>query len=205
VLVVPGNHDLHVVPERDSGADSLWKLKAFNRVVRDAGAVPLMEEPYVLDGVGFVDSIGWYDYSFAPDWLGLSTDDYRVKAFGLSIWADREYVRLSYSDEEFTHALLERFENQLRTLSERVEHVVAILHYVPFRELVVYRLCPEWDYFSTFMGSEEFGHILERFQEKVKLVLYGHQHDGVEAGACRMVKGIRCCNCATPVPTVVEV
>ncbi len=30
VLVVPSNHNVYVIPERDGDADSLWKLELFN-------------------------------------------------------------------------------------------------------------------------------------------------------------------------------
>ncbi len=205
VLVLPGNHDIYVVAERDGDTDSLRKLELFNRVVREAGAIPLMEEPYVYGGVGFVGSIGWYDYSFAPDWLGLTIDDYRAKAFRGYIWADRDYVRLPFSDEEFTLMLVERLEQQLRSLAGRVDRIVAVLHHLPFRELAVYRFEPSWDYFTTFMGSEAFGYLIERYRGLVSLVLYGHQHNGVSKGECRGVRGVRRCNCASPVPLTVEV
>ena len=83
---------------------------------------------------------------------------------------------------------------------DEVEKVVVVLHHVPFRELVHYKLRPEWDYFSTFMGSEAFGHVIRKYKDKVRLVLHGHQHNGVEAMVCREVEGIKCCNCASSIP-----
>ena len=205
ILVVPGNHDIYVIPEEVSrGINSLLKLNLFNEMLEKMDCVALMRRPFIVHDVGFVGSMGWYDYSFAPDWLGLRIDDFREKSLGLSIWADREFVKLPFSDEEFTLMLLNRFEEHIKQIYDEVEKVVAVLHHVPFRELIHYKLRPEWDYFSTFMGSESFGYVIRRYG-KVKLVLHGHQHNGVKTRECREVEGIKCCNCASPIPIVVEI
>mgnify|MGYP000409700012 CR=1 FL=1 len=205
ILVVPGNHDIYVTADEVSRGinNSLLKLSLFNELVEKLDCIALMKSPYIINDVGFIGSIGWYDYSFAPNYLGLSIDDFREKAYGLHIWADRDYVKLPFSDEEFTLMLLNRFEAQIKEVNNSVERMVAVLHHLPFRELVHYKLQPEWDYFSTFMGSEAFGHVVKKF-DKVRLVLHGHQHNGVETMVCREVCGVRCCNCASPVPLVIE-
>ncbi|HDD26317.1 MAG TPA: hypothetical protein ENF75_04430 [Acidilobales archaeon] len=206
VLIVPGNHDLYLIHSElwSHRLNSLLKLSLFNNLVERYGFIPLMKRPYVVSDVGFVGSIGWYDYSFAPEWLNLPIDAYREKAFGLSIWADREFVKLPMGDEEFTLMLLEKFEDNIRKIYNKVSKVVVVLHHLPFKELVVYKLRPEWDYFSTFMGSEAFGQVIRKYS-KIKLVLHGHQHDGVETMRCKDVDGVKCCNCASPIPMTVKV
>ena len=205
VLVVPGNHDIYLTEsERFSGINSLLKLFMFNELVERMGCIALMKRPYILGDVGFVGSIGWYDYSFTPDYLGLRIEDFRAKAFGLYIWADRDYVKLPFSDEEFTLMLLDKLEEHIKSIYNSVDRIVAVLHHLPFKELVKYRLEPSWDYFSTFMGSENFGYLIKRYSSKIKLVLYGHQHDGVETNTCRDIDGIKCCNCASPYPMIVN-
>jgi len=206
LLVIPGNHDIYVSPqEQDRGNNSLLKLSLFNDLVEKLACVALMKRPYIVDGVGFVGSIGWYDYSFAPDYLGLTLEDFKAKAFGLSIWADRDYVKLPMSDEEFTLYLLNKFEEDIKRIYDEVNKMVAVMHHVPFRELVTYKLRPEWDYFSTYMGSESFGYIIKKYNSKVKLVLYGHSHDGVVTRICKYIDSIKCCNCASPIPIVIEI
>ena len=206
VLVVPGNHDLYLLPdERRRGVNSLDKLSMFNEFVEGRGCVPLMKKPLVLDGVGFVGSIGWYDYSFRPDWMDLGAERFREKTFGLSIWADRDFVELPFSDEEFAYYLAETLEKHVLEIKDSVDRVAIVLHHVPFRELVEYRHVPEWDYFSTFMGSSEIEYVIRKHSDKVKLVVYGHQHgEGVVTGVCREVTGIRACNCASPKPMLIE-
>jgi predicted MPP superfamily phosphohydrolase len=86
VLVIPGNHDVYLTrDEMSEGVDSLQKLLKFNRMVEELGFIPLMEGPFILDGVAFVGSMRWYDYSFAPEWLNLPLEAYRAKAFGLQV------------------------------------------------------------------------------------------------------------------------
>jgi len=204
VLVVPGNHDIYLGPEEvGAGMNSLMKLSAFNSLVEELGCIALMRRPIALGSTGFVGSMGWYDYSYAPTWLGLPLEAFREKAFGLYIWADRDYVRLPMSDEEFATLLASELERSIESIEKDVETIVAVLHHVPFRELVHYRLEPSWDYFSTFMGSQALGNVIER-HSKIRTVLYGHSHNGVDTRTCRHVKGIKCCNCASPHPLAIE-
>ena len=206
MLVVPGNHDIYVTADEVSrGINSPLKLSLFNELVERLGCIALMKSPYIINGVGFVGSIAWYDYSFAPEWLGLKINDFREKAFGLSIWADREFVKLPMSDEEFMLFLLNKFEEDIKKVYDRVDKIVTVLHHIPFRRLVHYKLRPEWDYFSTFMGSEAFGYVIRKYSGKVKLVLFGHQHDAVETRVCKEVEGFRCCNCASPIPIILNI
>ncbi len=76
LLIVPGNHDLYVsYEEQAKGINSLLKLSMFNELVEKLGYIALMKRPYVFANVVFVGSIGWYDYSFAPDYLNLPLDE----------------------------------------------------------------------------------------------------------------------------------
>ena len=207
VLVVPGNHDIYLShSEKAMNMNSLLKLSTFNDLVERTGCYALMKHPFILGKVGFVGTIGWYDYSFAPDYLGLSIDNFREKYFGMYSWADKDFVELPFSDEGFTLMLLNKFEKQIREIYDKVEKIVVIMHHLPFRELVHYKLVPSWDYFSTFMGSEAFGYVIKKYRDKVRLVLHGHQHgEEIETGVCREVDRVKCCNCASTNPIVIEV
>ena len=114
-------------------------------------------------------------------------------------------MKLPMSDEEFTLILLSKLEEHIRSVYASVDRVIIVLHHLPFKKLVIYRLRPEWDYFSTFMGSETFGYVIKKYGDKVKLVLFGHQHNGVETNKCREINGIKCCNCASSIPIIVNV
>jgi len=206
ILIVPGNHDIYLTMEEMKNMDSLVKLRKFNDFIDSlTGFVALMNKPYIIDGVGFVGSIGWYDYSFAPSWAGLTIHDYKRKSLGIHMWADKYYVKLPFSDEEFTNILVDQLEKHIKQIYNKVDKIVAVLHHVPFRELVEYRGDLQWDYFSTYMGSEKFGQLIKKYRDKINLVLHGHQHGGnVKTRTCRNIEGIKCCNCASPIPIIVN-
>jgi len=90
IMVVPGNHGIYLSNEEMRNINSLTKLHRFNDFVEELGCIALMKNHYIVNGIGFVGSIAWYDYSFAPEWLGLSIEDFRAKSFGLYTWADRD-------------------------------------------------------------------------------------------------------------------
>ncbi|MCD6114217.1 MAG: hypothetical protein J7J78_02840 [Thermoprotei archaeon] len=119
----------------------------------------------------------------------------RAKTFGLYTWADRDYIKLPFSDEEFVLMLLNKFEEHVKHVYSGVNRIVAILHHVLFRKLVKYELETNWDYFSTYMVSESFSYVTKKYSDKIRAALYGHQHDDVGTMICKEVEKIKCCNC----------
>ncbi|MCK4602873.1 MAG: hypothetical protein KAU28_10435, partial [Phycisphaerae bacterium] len=132
-LLVPGNHCLWC---RD-GEDSLRRYeRTIPAVAAEEGFGVLDHKPAMLDGVGLVGSIGWYDYSFRCESLGIPTDFYRAKVapgaakqlggqyrellerhrdrlterhFSMCMrWMDGAHVRLGISDEAFVELLADK-------------------------------------------------------------------------------------------------
>lgn len=197
-LFVAGNHDLWTRPDEDS-------FERFDRVLpevcRDAGFHPLDAEPTIVDGVGLVGSIGWYDFSFRPVRLGIPLRFYQAKvapgaasrlpgydhllrdtsdvpesALRISArWMDAEHVHLPISDIEFCHLLAERLGRHLDQVSPECPVIVVGMHHLPFRELVPHSDQPNWAFASAFMGSEMFGEVI-RSQPKVHHLFCGHSH-----------------------------
>jgi len=65
-LIVPGNHDIWIESKSAlrRSQDSAWKYNvALPAIAAEYGCHYLPNDPVVLDGVGFVGSLGWYDYS----------------------------------------------------------------------------------------------------------------------------------------------
>ena len=56
-----------------------------------------------------------------------------------------------------------------------MEAVVAVVHHLPFRELVRHTGDPKRDFAAAFLGSPRFGDVL-RAEPKVRLCLTGHSH-----------------------------
>ncbi len=79
------------------------------------------------------------------------------------------------SDVEVTHQFVEELREQLHWLNARVSTIVVCIHHLPFRELVTYRNEFPYDFFSAYMGSMSFGHLIKHYP-KVKYVFAGHTH-----------------------------
>lgn len=195
---VAGNHDLWTEP----GDCSLQRLEhILPAVCRQAGFHPLDAEPAIIEGVGLVGCIGWYDYSFRPFHLDIPLRFYQAKtAPGAAAridgcehlfrdtadipetamrigtrWMDAVHIRLPMSDVEFAHHLLERLTGHLDWAAQRCDRMVIGLHHVPFWEMVPRSPKPNWAFASAFLGSELFGELLLA-QPKVCYALCGHTH-----------------------------
>ncbi len=210
-LFVAGNHELWTADE-----DTLRRYERdLPRAAAEAGFHYLDGGPTVIDGVGFVGSVGWYDYSFRTPGLDLPTRFYEAKVAPgaarvlpehqhligsaedipeelMSLgtrWMDGVRVHLPYSDEEFTERLAQKLETHLCEIEGRAETIVAGIHHLPFRELVEYRNEPRWDFAAAFMGSERLGEVLRR-HKKVHFLFCGHSH----LAARTQVGHVRCVN-----------
>lgn len=205
-LFVAGNHDIWT----DPGACSLERLEVtLPAICRETGFHPLDVEPLILDGVGFVGSMGWYDYSFRPEHLGIPLRFYENKiAPGAAArlaryahlveetgdvpeaslrmgtrWMDGEHARLPMGDGAFCDRLLSRFDEHLGRVAARCDRIIVGLHHLPFRELVVTHDDPSWAFGAAFMGSGRFGEALLA-EPKVSHAFCAHSHhaDRVRVG-----------------------
>ena len=200
-LFVPGNHELWT-----TGADGYEIFSTvLPRRVRDAGWHWLQSDALRVGDVGFVGSVGWYDYAFAQPNLGIPRRFYEKKVSpgaaarmaehaGLferqddispaalevvARWNDARFVRLGRSDDEFLAELLAALRRQLDE-SRDARHVVAAIHHLPFRELLPPSRSEQWDFAKAFLGSPRIGELLLEYPN-VRHVLCGHSHFAAEA------------------------
>ena len=195
-LFVAGNHELWT-----SGQDSYAIFK--EELPRRVGALGwrwLEDEPFVENSTAIVGSIGWYDYSFAPQGLNVPRRFYEQKispgaaanlaefahlfnspedipASSLEIvarWNDGRYVKLHRSDEEFLEEVLENLQGHLESLSG-MRTIVAGIHHVPFAELLPPPYKAHWDFAKAYLGSARIGELLLRYPA-VRYVFCGHSH-----------------------------
>jgi predicted phosphohydrolase len=186
VLAVAGNHDVWGDPDRSSEA-RLHRLWAH---FESLGFHPLGAEPIVVDGVGFVGGMGWYDYSFRDRELDVPMDVYRDKRLPWTeepVWRDAEFVQWPDSDEERVDRQIERLRDHLATLPDTPE-IVAAFHHVPSPTLLRPSVLPDglprrvlvperWLILNTYLGSRRFGDVLaEETDDRVELALCGHIH-----------------------------
>jgi predicted phosphohydrolase len=177
-LAVPGNHDIWV--GQHSPADS-WQVHEdlIPALLTEFGFHPLHAQPKVVGDVGFVGSMGWYDYSFRDD-LGIDLGHYEAKVYpGMRepLWNDARHVKLSMTDAELTRLLTGRLHAQLAEVSD-AKHVVALVHHVVTKRLLFHPrvLVPRvWRFLNAFLGSEQLGGALAE-DRRVTQVFCGHIH-----------------------------
>ena len=177
-LAVPGNHDVWLDPDEPGDSWSLHDGLVPELFARH-GFHPLHVEPHTTGGVGFVGSMGWYDYSFRDD-IGIDLACYEQKtlpgAYG-PLWNDAHYARFDASDRDVTACLLERFAAQLEAVSD-AETTVALVHHVVTKRLLVHPrfLVPtRWRFANAFLGSERFAELIAA-APAVAQTFCGHIH-----------------------------
>lgn len=200
-LFVAGNHELWTHRE---DSYSLFH-EELPRRVRELGWQWLETEPFVIGDATIVGSVGWYDYSFARDALGIPRRFYenkispgaaeRFSEFAglfvrsddiapaardvLARWNDGKFVKLHRSDEAFLNEILERLDTQL-IAAAGARRVIAAVHHVPFDQLLPPTRGAQWDFARAYLGSPRIGQLLSRFAN-VSHVLCGHSHFAAEA------------------------
>lgn len=171
-LLVPGNHDLWV---RSGDSKERYRTE-LPRVARECGFHMLDLGPATAGSWGFVGSIGWYDYSLKNPDLGLSAAVYRSKSLpGVCSWNDAAYIRWDMIDEEFTEHCVRQLRLHYEAVESHVEQVVAVLHHVPFAELLFETGSTALEFCRAYMGSRRLGQLLLRCP-KVRFAICGHQH-----------------------------
>lgn len=195
-LFVAGNHELW---SRRDDTHRLF-MEELPRRVRSAGWHWLEGDPFQVNHVAFVGTIGWYDYSFAPTHLEIPFRFYRAKVSPgaaahlpehsallaaqddllphhlevIARWNDGKFVRLQRDDEQFLHERLAELETSLQKVAH-ARQVIAAVHHLPFRDMLPPRHTPSWDFAWAYLGSHRIGELLLRYPN-VSHVLCGHTH-----------------------------
>jgi hypothetical protein len=95
-----------------------------------------------------------------------------------------KFIDWDMSDEEFTEKCLRRLTAAYRSIEPQVHTVVAVLHHVPFKEMLYGSSSAAFEFCRAYMGSERLGHLLADFR-KVRYAVCGHQHS---EGHCKTGK-----------------
>ena len=176
-LFVPGNHDIWTTETPDVTSEQ--KCEIISKLCRACGFHPIMDEPFITEQIGFCGTIGWYDYSFAPDEYDFSDTQYAEKTLMGAVWNDKRYAKWSDTDR----AVARRFEAELKTqiasVRNDVSRIIVVTHHVPFQKCIRYRGELPWDYFRAFMGSKRLGECCLE-EPLVTHVLFGHTHRALD-------------------------
>ncbi len=196
-LLIAGNHDLWT---RTGDSFALYD-RVIPEAARACGFHDLDTAPRVIGDVGFVGTIGWYDYSFRDEALGIPlrfyehkvapgharhdwqfarlltiTDDIPPDGFRAgSRWMDGEMIRWDTDDRRFNQITIDRLEAQLAAVEGGVRTIVAVTHHLPFAEMLKRKADPTWGFGNAFMGSVGLGDTLRR-HDKVRHAVFGHSH-----------------------------
>ena len=198
-FLVIGNHCLWV----SEGGDSFRRYtEEIPKVAEEEGWHVLDHRPAVIEGVGFVGSVGWYDYLFKDPSLNVPERFYTAKVgpgmarfleryydlvanrndllpehFNItSRWMDGVYIRWDFTDEEFASFTAEKLREHIEAIRSDVRTILAVTHHVPFSKMV-YRKQGDssWNFANAFQGSPKLGEVLKA-EPKVKFVVCGHVH-----------------------------
>ena len=216
---VPGNHDVWIETEGQELIGSRVKYEErIPEVCRRSGFHDLGLEPVVIEDIGFVGSLGWYDYTFADRRLGLTEDDYWKGRFGDDIWWDKKmtyWMPVSQPPPSIDRPKLPGVSPQTKIvagapaermrdpevcaeMTRRLEaHIVSIENRVKKIVAVIHTLpffvgIPRRDppyYLDAYTGSERLGRVLHA-HTKVKHCIHGHKHTNGEwtAGGIRLYR-----------------
>jgi len=197
--LVPGNHCLWT----DRGECSMKRYReVLPALAAEEGFAVLDHEPLITDDVALVGSVGWYDYAFRDESLGVPVPFYEAKiAPGAAArleghealvaahrheltdrhlemgvrWMDGTHVRLPMTDREFVGELVNTLTGQLATAAAQARRVVAFIHHLPFAELVPADRPDRFAFAAAYMGSPRLGEALLACP-KLTDVYCGHSH-----------------------------
>lgn len=127
----------------------------------------------------------------------ISKGSRSVGITGVEGWYDGKFGHSTKMEKKIALATI-RLEEQLRKLKKALTQLqgqdnIVLTHFAPIQETIVGE-SPE-DYY--FLGSPRLGEEIDRFKDKVKLILHGHAHKGTYEGKTR--EGLPVFNVALPV------
>lgn len=181
VVYVAGNHDVWSPPELQArGQHAWWRLdQLLPALCAEAGVDCLDAGPVVVDGVGFVGTLGWYDLSMRDTTLDAPEEAYTRGEFHGLKWMDHVYAH--FPDEAGRalrcEAVAERLRGRLaaQLASCAADRIVGVTHMVAFAEQLHHKDHPGWRFCQAFIGHRGLGEVL-RADPRVELAIAGHTH-----------------------------
>ncbi len=173
-MYVPGNHDIWI----ENGLNSFEKYKyILEKISKDNNFHYLPSFPLIINNIGFVGSIGWYDYSLGSD--RFSTEEYDRGEYRNLKWRETYWKLIIFKDntgeilsnKEICKRMQEELEGQINDVKDKVDVIVAVIHTLPFEDLVYIK-----NFFSAYLGSKYLGEIILK-NKKIKYLICGHEHN----------------------------
>jgi len=174
-LAVVGNHDLWKI-----GQATTERYQQLQALFTSLGFIPLDRESTVINGIGFVGSIGWYDYSF-QDLKGVPSFAYEAKRLprtGQVCWGDALRTNWGMGDAAVVEQQFTYLHEQIQSVSA-AKRIIVGMHHVPTKKLLFHPriLVPtDWRFMNAFLGSERFGQLFSLYASRISQVFCGHIH-----------------------------
>jgi 3',5'-cyclic AMP phosphodiesterase CpdA len=194
-IYVAGNHELWATEDGEPRARERL-FREIPAIAAAAGFHALGTEPLVVGDVGFVGTMGWYDYSFAdPRWSRAEIAT--KKSEGLE-WMDARYVRWidpdgrPMPDPDVADLLLEGLRDQIEALADaRLRTMVLVTHVLAFKSLVPPVFVDgHLAFFRAFLGSSRLGEVALT-EPRIETALAGHVHS-VRAAQEGRIRALTC-------------
>ena len=174
---IAGNHDLWA-------AKGEWlaqeRLDFLQQLFTERGFHPLEKSPLFIGDLAVVGAMGWYDYSFRDETLGIPLSFYQNKWHPeLNVgWNDRTYCHWSgKSDLEITSKQLDILKNHLDSVAN-AKKILVVTHHLTQKRLLFHPrwlISKKWRFLNAFLGSQQFGDLFEQYPA-IKNVVSGHVH-----------------------------
>jgi len=187
-IFVPGNHDVWI----EDGEDSLLKYKySLKTICEENEFYYLPLNPLIINNIGFVGSLGWYDYSLGSE--EFSIDEYEKGKFADLKWREIYWKLAIFKDNrgntlsniEVCKLMIKDLEEQIEGIKNKVEKIITVIHTLPFEDLVYKK-----NFFSAYLGSKFLGEVLLK-EKKIRFLICGHEHNPLVYNKCG-IKIYRC-------------
>lgn len=123
------------------------------------------------------------------DFVVVPDGDWERVRWGVTGWNDGSYVRWDYTDKEFLGMCVRKLDSHLSQIEGECDHIVAVTHHLPFKEMVTIKNEPGFDFNNAYVGSGKMGEVIRSYP-KARTVLCGHTHIPGRFD----IGGIRCYN-----------
>ncbi len=181
-LMVFGNHDYW-----SADRDTFKHLDILEGKIKNCGFHLLDRNPKIINNIGFAGNCCWYDYSFANTQLSANSSYEKKILNGQVTWNDALFVRLGKTDIEYTTELLQKLENDIMSIEDKVKLIFVVTHHIGFQEMILTKENDTgWNFNNAFQGAKSLGEMLLK-HPKIKCHICGHTHSKSQIKICNLL------------------
>ena len=153
----------------------------------------LDNKPKVIEKIGFVGNIGWYNgdfFDFVKKNVKIKNGDPNnwvsaLRKAGQILKNEERYKGkldpILFSNLGFFYQNFKKLRKELRAYQKNddVDYIVASTHYLPTEKLIAPEKFEDFNYKGTYLGSNAIGKLYTKFP-KLVLGLCGHDHSPID-------------------------